>query len=314
MPEGDSAWRAARNLGRSLAGRTVDRFELRLPDLATADLRGERIRGADARGKHVLLRIGEFTVHSHFGMDGSWRLVPPGSGAPDATGPAVDAPPGASDAAGPDRTRPPRASTGRRTARPGPATGRTPRLHRGPNVSWPATHRIRAIIGTDAVIALGIDLAILDLWPTATEHEHLGHLGPDLLADAPDLDEAVRRILVEPERPITGALLDQRNVAGLGNEYVTEMCFLRGRLPSTTVAEAGDAREWLDLGRRLMLANRDRVERTFTGELGDGNWVFGREGRPCKRCGAIIVAGEHDSGSRRGAERRDSAWCPSCQR
>lgn len=283
MPEGDSAWRAAHHLDRALADRTVERFELRVPAHATADLRGERIRGVDARGKHVLLRIGGFTVHSHFGMDGSWRLVPPGTSGQDATSP-------------------------RSGARP-------TRLQRGPSTDWPATHRIRAIIGTDAAIALGIDLAICDLWPTADEHRHLGHLGPDLLAAAPDLDEAARRILAELDRPITGALLDQRNVAGLGNEYVTEMCFLRGALPSRTVAEAGDIGEWLALGRRLMLANRDRVERTFTGDLRDGAWVFGREGLPCKRCGTIIEAGRHDSGSRRrGAELRDSAWCPSCQR
>ena len=280
MPEGDSAWRAAQHLHRALAGRAVDRFELRMPALASVDLRGERITGADARGKHVLLRIGAQTVHSHFGMDGSWRLVPPGSDAP-----------------------PPR------DHRP---AGR--RLQRGPNVAWPAAHRIRAIIGTDAAIALGIDLAVLDLWPTADEERHLGHLGPDLLADHPDLDEATRRILAEPDRPITGALLDQRNAAGLGNEYVTEMCFLRGRLPGTPVAEAGDAREWLDLGRRLLLANRDRVTRTFTGDLRDPNWVFGRDGQPCKRCGTTIERGHHDSGSRRrGAELRDSTWCPHCQ-
>lgn len=271
MPEGDSAWRAAHHLHRALAGRTVDRFELRMPNLAVKDLRGAHIHGAEARGKHMLLRIDDYTVHSHFGMDGSWRLVPP---------------PGSQ-------------------VRPG---------RRGPTVAWPAEHRIRAIVGTDAAVALGIDLARLELWPTADEHEHLGHLGPDLLAEDPDLAEAARRILAEPTRPITGALLDQRNVAGLGNEYVTEMCFIRGVLPTRAVAEAGEVHEWLELGRRLLLANRDRVERTFTGNLRDRNWVFSRGGEPCKRCGTTILEGKHDSGSRqRGAQWRDSTWCPSCQ-
>lgn len=333
MPEGDSAWRAAHHLGRALADRTVERFELRVPAHATADLRGERIAGADARGKHVLLRIGRFTVHSHFGMDGSWRLVPPGE--QDAAGRVAGAPPpltgrtaqrgaassgsqtgpGAADNTSRARRGAARSASQARPGAAGSASRARPsaRLQRGPSTGWPAAHRIRAIIGTDAVIALGIDLAVCDLWPTADEHRHLGHLGPDLLTDAPDLDEAARRILAEPDRPITGALLDQRNVAGLGNEYVTEMCFLRGALPSRTVAEAGDIGEWLALGRRLLLANRDRVERTFTGDLHDGAWVFGREGLPCKRCGAIIEAGEHDSGYR-GAERRDSSWCPHCQR
>ncbi|WP_311478141.1 DNA-formamidopyrimidine glycosylase family protein [uncultured Gulosibacter sp.] len=282
MPEGDTAYRAAYHLARSLTGRTIDRFELRVPKFAQFDLTGEKIRGADARGKHILLRIGDHTVHSHLGMDGSWRLVPPGSSGGRATRSARD--------------------------RTGGARG-------GPTLSWPAAHRIRAIIGTDAVIALGIDLAKLECWRTADEPQRLGWLGPDLLAAEPDLAEARRRILAQPGRSITAALLDQRNVAGLGNEYVTEMCFLCGVLPSRTVAEAGDIDEWLTLGRQLMLANRDRVERTFTGDLRRPNWVFGREGRQCRRCGSDLVSGTHESGSARsGATERESVWCPNCQR
>lgn len=280
MPEGDTAYRAAHHLARSLTGRTIDRFELRVPKFAQFDLTGEKIIGADARGKHILLRIGDHTVHSHLGMDGSWRLVPPGS-------------------SGGRRGRP---------ARAGGARG-------GPTTAWPAAHRIRAIIGTDAVIALGIDLAKLECWPTADEPQRLGWLGPDLLAAEPNLAEARRRILSQPDRSITAALLDQRNVAGLGNEYVTELCFLRGVLPSRTVAEISDIDEWLTLGRQLMLTNRDRVERTFTGDLRRPNWVFGREGRQCRRCGSDLVAGTHDSGTTRsGATDRESVWCPSCQR
>ena len=301
MPEGDTAYRAAHHLARSLTGRTIDRFELRVPKFAQFDLTGEKIIGADARGKHILLRIGDHTVHSHLGMDGSWRLVPPGSsgGRLGSSGGRLGSSGGRLGSSGDLRGRP---------AHAGGARG-------GPTTAWPAAHRIRAIIGTDAVIALGIDLAKLECWPTADEPQRLGWLGPDLLATEPDLAEARRRILSQPDRSITAALLDQRNVAGLGNEYVTEMCFLRGVLPSRTVAEISDIDEWLTLGRQLMLANRDRVERTFTGDLRRPNWVFGREGRQCRRCGSDLVAGTHDSGTTRsGATDRESVWCPSCQR
>lgn len=260
MPEGDSAYRAAHHLSRALAGRTVTRFELRVPRAATADLRGETIHGAESRGKHLLLRIGRSTVHTHLGMDGAWRLERPAS------------------------------------------------------PHWPATHRIRAVIGTDRVLALGIDLPLVELWPTREEPARLGWLGPDLLAEDPDLDEAARRILADPDRPITAALLDQRNVAGLGNEYVTELCFLMGVAPTRLVADAGDIRVWLDLGRDLMLANRDRVDRVFTGNPREPSFVFGRVGRACRRCGAIILGGKHASGTERpGAAWRDAAWCPVCQ-
>lgn len=301
MPEGDTAYRAAHHLARALAGRTLIRSELRVPRYATVQLAGTTVGGAQSRGKHILLRAGDWTIHSHLGMDGSWLLVPP----PRSAG-------GAS-------------RTGTRGRRP-----------------WPDRHRIRARLDTDAVVALGVDLARLRAWPTAQEPEMLGWLGPDLLDAAPDLDEARRRILAEPERPITAALLDQANVAGLGNEYVTEMCFLRGLLPNTTVADAGDIGEWLELGRDLMLANRDRVERTFTGNRlpGQTTYVFARGGKPCRRCGTTVLQGKHASGVRRagggtsGAGTvgvrmrsdddlvdgagpgglRESAWCPHCQR
>lgn len=270
MPEGDTAFRAATSLHRSLAGRLVHRFELRVPRLATASLAGELCRGVDARGKHVLLRIGDYTVQSHFGMDGSWRLVPS-------------------------------------------AESKT-RARRGSSATWPASHRIRAIVGTDAVIALGVDLARLDLWPTVEEEAHLGWLGPDLLAVDPDLAEATRRVLQDPERAITAALLDQRNLAGLGNVYVTELCFLRGVLPSRSVRDCGDMAEWVRLGRRLMIANRDRIRRTFTGDMRQPTYVYGRGGRPCRRCGTTILEGRHASGSfQDGATERNAAWCPRCQ-
>lgn len=305
MPEGDTAYRAAYHLAQALTDRILTRTELRVPRYATLNFVGERVRGAQSRGKHILIRVSEWTIHSHLGMDGIWLLMPP-----------------------------PRARTG---ASSGGTTARGRGSSRGGRPSgqrrWPAAHRIRARLDTDAVVALGVDLARLRAWPTDREEQELGWLGPDLLDPNVDLDEAARRILAEPDRPITAALLDQSNVAGIGNEYVTEMCFLRGVLPTRTVAEVGDIHEWLDLGRRLMVTNRDRVDRTFTGRLGTGetNYVFSRGGRPCRRCGTPILKGTHASGVRRDgfcADRmrdgeldgigpgglRVSSWCPHCQR
>lgn len=298
MPEGDTAYRAAHHLARALTGRTLTRAELRVPQYSTLTFTGRTVTGAQARGKHILIRVEDWTIHSHLGMDGSWLLVPPPK------------PRGASSV-------PPHAHG---VARSNTRTG-------APRRRWPEPHRVRARLDTDAVVALGVDLARLRAWPTERETDELGWLGPDLLTDDVDLSEARRRILAEPERPITAALLDQHNVAGLGNEYVTEMCFLRGVLPKRAVAEAGDITEWLELGRSLMLANRDRVERTFTGNIryGESNYVFSRAGLPCRRCGTTIVGGKHASGVRRGdpdatldgtgaGGLRESAWCPNCQR
>ena len=97
---------------------------------------------------------------------------------------------------------------------------------------------VRVLLATeDGPTAYGLSLPVVDLVRTADEDTVIGHLGPDPLRDDWDLDEAVRRLGTDPARPITAALLDQRNLAGLGNLWVNELCFLRGVSPWTPVAE-----------------------------------------------------------------------------
>lgn len=78
MPEGDTVHRTAQRLDAALAGRRVERFDIRVPGSASADLRGERVVEVTARGKHLLHRIGEHTLHSHLRMEGEWHLYRPG--------------------------------------------------------------------------------------------------------------------------------------------------------------------------------------------------------------------------------------------
>ncbi|MEW1974003.1 DNA-formamidopyrimidine glycosylase family protein [Microbacterium profundi] len=78
MPEGDTVFRTALRLHEALAGEVVTRFDLRVPAFATADLSGDTIGGCVSRGKHLLLRVGEMTLHSHLRMDGAWLLYRPG--------------------------------------------------------------------------------------------------------------------------------------------------------------------------------------------------------------------------------------------
>lgn len=78
MPEGDTVHRAAAKLADALVGETVTRFDIRVPGSATADLRGETVHEVVARGKHLLERIGDFTLHSHLKMEGRWDVYEPG--------------------------------------------------------------------------------------------------------------------------------------------------------------------------------------------------------------------------------------------
>ena len=75
MPEGDTVWRAAKQMHEALAGDILATSDFRVPRLATADLTGRRVIDVSARGKHMLTRIeGGLTLHTHFELDGIWRI------------------------------------------------------------------------------------------------------------------------------------------------------------------------------------------------------------------------------------------------
>jgi endonuclease-8 len=174
------------------------------------------------------------------------------------------------------------------------------------------SHTIRLILGNDEWQAVGYRLGVTEVLPTGEEDRVTGHLGPDLLGPDWDAAEAVRRLTKHPDRPIGEALLDQRNLAGIGNIFATEMLFLRGLSPWRPVAEVADLRALVELGHRLLHANKERVGIITTGvaRRGEETWAYGRAGRPCRRCGTTILAGEQGNP---GGE-RVRFWCPACQR
>jgi endonuclease VIII len=174
------------------------------------------------------------------------------------------------------------------------------------------SHRIRLILANDSWQAVGYQLGIVEILPTARESSVVGHLGPDLLGPDWDPGEAARRLRSLPARPVGEALLDQRNLAGIGNIFCTEMLFLRGISPWRPVGEVPDLRALVELGQRLLDANKERAGIITTGvaRRGEGTWVYGRAGRPCRRCGTTIRRAEQgDVG-----EERVRFWCPACQR
>ena len=171
--------------------------------------------------------------------------------------------------------------------------------------------QVRVVLANAQWTAVGYRLPVVELLATDDESSVVGHLGPDVLGPDWDLDEAVRRLLVDPEREIGLALLDQRNLAGLGNLYRTEVLFLRGLTPWVRVADVPDLPGLVTTGRRLMMANRGHWEQTTTGSLrrGEDHWVFERSGRPCRRCGTRIASGEQGQAP----YARLSYWCSRCQ-
>jgi endonuclease VIII len=174
------------------------------------------------------------------------------------------------------------------------------------------SHQIRLLLGNAQWLAAGYLLGITEILPTAKEDQVVGHLGPDLLGPDWDPAAAVARLASDPDRPIGEALLDQRNLAGAGTVYAAEMMFLRGINPWRPVGQVYDLGALVDLGHRLLDANKERPRHTTTGDTRPGwdNWVYGRAGRPCRRCGTTVKRGE---GGAPGQE-RIRFWCPNCQK
>ncbi|RJK94203.1 Fpg/Nei family DNA glycosylase [Vallicoccus soli] len=165
----------------------------------------------------------------------------------------------------------------------------------------------------DGRTACGLRLPVVELLRTADEAEVVGHLGPDPLREDWDEDEAVRRLTARPERPVKAALLDQRLMAGIGNLWADETCFLRGTSPWTPVGEV-DVRGAVRLAARMLRASiaDPRAHQVTTGDPRPGrdHWVVGRAHEPCRRCGTPVRVVAEVPGD---AERRRTWWCPHCQ-
>ena len=174
------------------------------------------------------------------------------------------------------------------------------------------SHQLRLVLGNTQWLAAGYLLGVTEVLPTAREDQVTGHLGPDLLGQDWDPAAAVARLARDPGRPVGEALLDQRNLAGIGTWYLAEMLFLRGIDPSRPVGSVDDLAGLVDVGHRLLDANKARPGHTSTGDTTPGreSWVYGRAGRRCRRCGTVIRRGEQGPPG----QERLRFWCPNCQR
>ena len=254
MPEGDTVFRTAALLREALVGKTLTGCDVRVPRYATVDLSGHPVDEVLSRGKHLFIRVGPASIHSHLKMDGSWRISPRGVPA----------------------------------------------------------HKIRILLRAPDVTAAGIDLGVLELLDPDHDLDAVAHLGPDLLGEDWDPHVAAANLVADPDRGLAAALLDQRILAGVGNVYANELCFIFGRRPLSTVATLSDPLRVAIRAREMLWANRLRRDRTTTGNSRSGQqlWVYGRAGQPCRRCGTRVARAEPVGGS----QDRISYWCPHCQR
>lgn len=274
MPEGDSIFRAARTLDRALSGRVVSSFETMLPALDRVHqdrpITGRTVERAWSVGKHLLIAFsGELVLRTHMRMNGSWHVYRPGE-------------------------------------------------------RWQRPRRdMRILIGTDAFVAVAfnVPVAVFLEGGAITRDRTLRTLGPDLLAPDFPVEDAVERLRARHDTAIADALLDQRALAGIGNVFKSEVCFVCRVNPFTLVPALDDdaLRELVLTAQKLLRANagetsgggittyRGLRQATGRADPGDRLWVYGRRGKPCRRCGAPIQA------RKQGPDARTTYWCATCQ-
>jgi endonuclease VIII len=184
-------------------------------------------------------------------------------------------------------------------------------------------HQARLIIETDAFVAIAFNVPVAEFYtPRELARERaLRDVGPDLLGETFDEDAAVARLRARGPLGIGDALLDQHAVAGIGNVYKSEVCFLCRINPFTPVDRLSDdeVRTLMRTARRLLQANvapgTDAGIATYhplgrtTGRAGaeERLWVYGRARRACRRCRTPI------QWSKQGLDARSTYWCPGCQ-
>jgi endonuclease-8 len=135
--------------------------------------------------------------------------------------------------------------------------------------------------------------------------QRLAGLGPDILAPEFEYERFLSRLRADDyTRGIGDALLDQRNVAGIGNLWKSEGCWDAGVDPWRRLSQVSDeeAVAIIDVLRPRMF------ESARTGDQSAGRRVFRRHGEPCSRCGTRIRA------RGQGDDNRTTFWCPGCQR
>ncbi len=258
MPEGDTIAYAAKRMRPVLEGHVPDVIRTPHPrharDCWPERLGGRAVTEIGTHGKHLFLRFeGDFVIHSHLRMTGTWGIYAPGH-----------------------------------------RWGRSPRL------AWLVLERA----GHHVVQFNGPVLELLTESRTRFD-QRLAALGPDILA--PDFDAArflARLRSDDYTRGIGDALLDQRNVAGIGNLWKSEGCWDAAIDPWRPVRDVSDAEAMA-----IIEAVRPRMlESASSGDQSADLRVFRRHGRPCPRCGTRIQA------RGQGDDNRTTFWCRGCQR
>jgi endonuclease VIII len=169
-----------------------------------------------------------------------------------------------------------------------------------------AARRAWLVVRTPEHEVVQFDGPVLELLTDARTRTdpRIARLGSDVLAPELDEDAVLLRLRADdPGRGVGDALLDQRNVAGIGNIWKSEACFAARLDPWRPLAAVAD-----DELRAVLRAARAGMQASVSnGGFPREVRVYERAGRPCPRCGATVRA------RLQGDDGRTTYWCAGCQ-
>lgn len=274
MPEGDTLFRAARTLNLAMQGKEVVAFRSELVKARNVDrdfpVKGRTVESVESVGKHLLMHFtGGLTLRTHLLMNGSWHIY----------------------------------RQGERWQRP--------------------ASRARVVVETSDFVAVAFDIQEAELLTErqVARHDELSKLGPDLLRDDFRFEDVLPRARKRPNLTVAESLLNQRIACGIGNVYKSEALFLAKVNPFVRLGDVPDdvLRGIYDIAQKIMRSNVTDPNKqgivTYTGyrrttrnaNPAERMWVYGRIGKPCRKCGTIIEM------RRQGLDARSTYWCGHCQ-
>jgi endonuclease-8 len=173
------------------------------------------------------------------------------------------------------------------------------RWKRNPRRAW-------LVLSTPGHDVVQFDGPLLELMTESRTRfdRRLNLLGPDIIRDDWDEEKFLRRLREDdPTRGIADALLDQRILAGIGNLWKVEGCWLARVDPWRRTGDVSD-----EEARRIVAEVQPRMrESARTGMQINYKVIYGKSGRPCPRCGTTLRA------RGQGDDNRTTFWCPGCQ-
>ncbi len=144
----------------------------------------------------------------------------------------------------------------------------------------------------------------------------------DVLSPEFDPEAAARRVLAHGNEEIADVLLHQKVLAGVGNVFKSEICFVAGVNPFCKTGALGreevaaliaNAQKLVaanvleDSGGQIVTYGGRKRRTTHESNPGASLWIYGRQGEACRRCGEPIRR------RLQGPDARVTFWCPRCQ-